>query len=203
MAFHAQPAAFLTANDDRLALHHRADVFESDRRLAHRHAILGRHGIHHVTSRHRPHDRAGPVPIFHQMIKQQHQHLIGVDECAVAIHDGKPVGIRVQPEAECGFALLQPAEQLAHVFLDRLRVTGAEERIQLTVQRVHFPALLGQQHIQISATGPVHQIHHGLFRMLAQRPEIHELPQLREILRHWIKNPHAVFCLLSSVFCLL
>ena len=38
MAFDAQAAGFLAADDDRLAFHQRADVFEADGRLINFHA---------------------------------------------------------------------------------------------------------------------------------------------------------------------
>ena len=46
VALHAQAAGFLAADDDRLALHQRADVFEADGRFMNLHAQHFRHGVH-------------------------------------------------------------------------------------------------------------------------------------------------------------
>ena len=56
-----QAAGFFAADDDRLALHQRADVFEADGRLVDFHAEHFRHGVHLMARRHGANDRAGPV----------------------------------------------------------------------------------------------------------------------------------------------
>ena len=69
VAFHAQSAGFFAADNDRLAFHQCADVFEADRRLVDFHAEQLRDGIDLMAGRNGANHRAGPAAILFQMIQ--------------------------------------------------------------------------------------------------------------------------------------
>src|SRR6266436_4559393 len=68
MALDAQAARFFPADDDRLALHVGADVFETDRGFVHFHAEQLYHRIKLMARGHGPDDGAGPSTIFLQSV---------------------------------------------------------------------------------------------------------------------------------------
>jgi len=110
VALYAQATAFFPADDDRLALHQCADVFEAHRRLVHLHTQLSRHGVHQMTGRNRAHHRARPLAVSGQMIQREGEHLVGVDKRPVVVDDSKSVGIRIKPQAKGRLGLPQASQ---------------------------------------------------------------------------------------------
>ena len=114
VASDAQAAGLLAADDDRLALHQRADVLEADRRLVNLHSEQFRHGIDLVARRHGADHRAIEAAIFAEVIQRQREHLVRREPGAVAIHDAEAVGVAVQPQPEPGLASANQRRGFAH-----------------------------------------------------------------------------------------
>src|ERR1035441_1139183 len=100
MPLYAQATAFLAPDDDWLALHQRADEFETHRRLMHLDPEFLCHCIHQMAGRHRANNRTSPVTVLHQMVERQGENLVCIDERPVAINDGEAVGVRIESQAD-------------------------------------------------------------------------------------------------------
>ena len=175
VASDAQAAGLLAADDDRLALHQRADVLEADRRLVNLHPEQFRHGIDLVTRRHGADDRAPDATIFAEVIQCQREHLVGREPGAVAIDDAEAVGVAVQPQPEPGLASANQRRGFAHPLRAWLGRAAAKERVEGVAEANDVGAGLLKQRVEIAPAGAVHQLHRDLQLGPADRPQVDEL----------------------------
>ena len=110
----AQSAGFLTADDDRFALHQRANVLEANRRLVNLDAEHFRNGVNLMACRYRPDDSTLDTPILAEMIQCEGQYLVWRKPGAVLVDHPEPVGVAVEPKREIGFAALDEIGCLGH-----------------------------------------------------------------------------------------
>ena len=96
------------------------------------------------------------------MIKGQRKNLVGGEPGAIFVHDAKPVGIAIQPEAKLGLAATHEFADLSHAFGIGFRVMSTKERIQFIVKHRHARAGLAKQAIQIVAARSIHQLYRDL-----------------------------------------
>ncbi len=181
VTFDTESAGFFAAHDDGLAFHQCADVFEADRRFVDFHTEHVRHGVHLMTRRHGPHDRARPAAVLLQVIQGQREDLIRCQPGAVLVHDAETVGVAVQAQAELRLAAANEFADLGHAVCVRLGMMPAEERVQFVVEDGDFRAGFFQQRVEVAAARAIHEFDGNFELRLLDGCEVHEFVDLFEV----------------------
>ncbi len=181
VALDAQPARFFAPDDDWLAFHQRADVFEAHRRLMDLHAEQLGHRIDLMARRHRADDRAGPAAILLQMVQGERQDLVWSQPGAIFVHNPKAVGVAIQAEAQLRFAFADKLAHIPHAFSVWLGMMAAKKRVELVMEPGDLRAAFFEQGVKVTAPGAVHQLDGDLQFGRANRGEVHEFVDLLEV----------------------
>ena len=189
VALDAQAAGFLTADDDGLAFHQGADVFEADGGFVDLHTEHRGDGVHLVAGGDGADDGASPAPVLLEVIQSEGEHLVRSEPSAVAIHDAEAVGVAIEAEAEVGLAAADECADFAHAFGVRFRMVAAEEGIDFIMEDGDARARFCEEMVEIAVAGAVHQFDGDFQAGLPDGGEINQLAQLFEIIGQGINRP--------------
>ena len=126
------------------------------------------------------------------MVEGEREDLVRGEPGAVLVGDAEAVCVAVEPEAELGLAFANEGADFLHAFGVRLRVVAAEHRIGLGVEDGDGRAVLGQQLIEITDAGAIHELHADLELGLLDGGEVDELGELLEVVGLGIDLPALV-----------
>ena len=159
--------AFLAAQQGVVGNETGPDVFEPDRQLGHRNAVVRRQLVEHHRGGNAL-DNGAPFAALQKVMRQQSKDFQRADEPAGFVHQPDAVGVPIQCQTYGGSAGRcpggrHPAAKFRQVGGDgfRLRHSG-ESRVGLGAQLGHGSMPTRQQAGNIAGAGPVHRIHqHG------------------------------------------
>src|ERR1700756_2192740 len=129
MAFDADAARLLAADEDVVLQHKIADVFEADAMLIKRLIVLSGDTIQHLGGVESTCYAASPALSFQQPSQQDGKNLVGIDEVTVFIYGTETIRVTIRHQASLTFLCDNRLLQSTNVGLDWFRVDAGEQRV--------------------------------------------------------------------------
>src|SRR5581483_11050768 len=95
-----EACTLFAANSDLVLVNKGADVLEADRRFVELHLVVIGESVDEVGGCHGFGHAVLPASRFNQVIKEKRNDIVGLDKCAVAIHDAEAVCVSIGSNAD-------------------------------------------------------------------------------------------------------
>ena len=183
VAADADAARLLAADQDLLFQHQVAHILEADPVFMQRAPVLRRDAVDHLGGVECAGHIARPALARQQPIQQHREDLVCVHHVALLIH--RADAVRVAIGNKPGVALLGNHGQLrrADMRQDRLRIDPRKQRVQLVANLHKRNLRAGKDSSNHAATASIHAVDEELVARAANRVQIDELRNRRDVLR--------------------